>query len=64
VNAHAEEDVSTVSNGKATFVLRLRPEPGCRHPIHALRRVLKFALRQCQLRCVEAQEIPASKRET
>lgn len=39
-----------------TFVLRLRPEPGCHYPFRALRRVLKYALRQCRLRCVEVRE--------
>jgi hypothetical protein len=48
---HVAEEAPTPS----TFVLRLRPEPGC-HPIRALRRVLKYALRQCRLRCVEARE--------
>ena len=38
------------------FILRLRPEPGCHHPVRALRRVLKYALRQCRHRCVEVRE--------
>jgi hypothetical protein len=42
------------------FMLRLRPEPDCRHPIRALRRALKYAFRQCRLRCVEVGEEDAS----
>jgi hypothetical protein len=49
--AHVEEDAPK----RRTFVLRLRSEPDC-HPIQALRRVLKYALRQCRLRCVEVRE--------
>jgi hypothetical protein len=45
------------------FVLRLRVKPGY-DPIHSLRRALKYALRQCGLRCIsahqETEEIPAS----
>jgi hypothetical protein len=48
--AHEEEDART------QFVLRLRPAHGCHHPVHAIKRVLKFALKRCHLRCVEARE--------
>jgi hypothetical protein len=44
------------AKGAVQFVLRLRVEPGCLHPVRALRRVLKYALRQCHLCCVEARE--------
>ena len=45
-----------MNSGGKTFVLRLRPGPGCNDPVHALRRALKYALRQCGLRCVAAHE--------
>jgi hypothetical protein len=40
--AHVPEDVPKRRN----FVLRLRPEPACTHPVRALRRLLKYALRR------------------
>jgi hypothetical protein len=42
---------------QATYVVRLRAEPG-RDPVHALRRLLKYALRACGLRAVEVREVP------
>jgi hypothetical protein len=41
---------------RQVFVLRLKAEPGCDHPIHSLRRLLKYALRQCGLRAISATE--------
>ena len=55
-----EEGAPPASDCKVTFVLRLQPEPRCHYPILALRRVLKYALRACHLRCVDAQEISAT----
>jgi hypothetical protein len=46
----------TAAEGAVQFVVRLRPEAGCVHPLRALRRLLKYALRQCHLRCLEARE--------
>jgi hypothetical protein len=40
-----------------TFVVTLQAAPGHGDPIHAMRRLLKFALRQCGLRCVDAREV-------
>jgi hypothetical protein len=40
---------------QATFVLRLKAEPG-RDAIHSLRRLLKYALRQCGLRAISVTE--------
>jgi hypothetical protein len=40
------------------FLLRLRPERTVSHPIHALRRGLKFLLRSCGLRALSIDEIP------
>jgi hypothetical protein len=37
------------------FVLRLRPEPGA-NAIHALRALLKVALRRFRLRCISCRE--------
>jgi hypothetical protein len=53
------------------FVLRLCIKPG-HDPIRSLRRALKYALRQCGLRCItvrqeiiptQSEEIPAAKQE-
>ena len=38
-----------------TFVVHLRAASG-RDPIHSLRRLLKYALRQCGMRAVEVRE--------
>jgi len=38
-----------------TFVVHLRAVPG-RDPIHSLRLLLKYALRQCGMRAVEVRE--------
>jgi hypothetical protein len=54
VDPHARHDA------RMQFILRLRPEPECEHPISALKRVLKFALRSCGLRCVEVRKEDAS----
>ena len=40
-----------------TFVLRLRAEPHI-DAVRALRRLLKYALRVCGLRCVSVEEAP------
>ena len=40
------------------FLLRLRPEKTVSHPVHALRRGLKFLLRSCGLRALSIDEIP------
>ena len=32
-------------------MIELRPQPTCTEPHHALRRLLKFALRVCALKC-------------
>lgn len=40
---------------QADFVLRLRAEPG-RDPIHSMRRLLKYALRQCGMRAISVVE--------
>jgi hypothetical protein len=40
------------------FLLRLRPEKTVSHPVHALRRGLKFLLRSCGLRALSVVEIP------
>jgi hypothetical protein len=45
---------------RATFLVRLKAEPGCCHPIHALRRLLKYALRSCGLRAGTVAEIGAA----
>jgi hypothetical protein len=44
---------------QATFVLRLRAAPG-RDAIHSLRRLLKYALRQCGLRAISVTEASVS----
>jgi hypothetical protein len=36
------------------FIITLVPLPHVSHPILALRAVLKFALRRCGLRCLDA----------
>ena len=42
---------------KRMFVVSLVAEPGCDpNPIHALRRLLKIALRQFRLRCIDVRE--------
>jgi hypothetical protein len=41
---------------RPTYALRFRAEPGCTDAIKSLRRLLKIALRQLKLRCVEAKE--------
>jgi hypothetical protein len=41
------------------FILHLQSTPDCRDPIKALRRLLKHALRICQLRATHISEIPA-----
>jgi hypothetical protein len=41
------------------YELRLRPEPGV-NAIHALRAVLKVALRQFGMKCISCEEIPAT----
>jgi hypothetical protein len=38
------------------FIVTLVPLPHVTHPIIALRAVLKFALRQCGLRAIDARE--------
>jgi hypothetical protein len=38
------------------YLLRLRPEPHVVDPIRALRRGLKYLLRQTGLRCVDVKE--------
>jgi hypothetical protein len=40
---------------RPTFVIRLRPERGV-DAVHALRRLLKFALRSCQMRALDVRE--------
>jgi hypothetical protein len=42
------------------YVLRLQPEKGCTDPPKALRRLLKIALRRCNLRCLSAEEVQQS----
>jgi hypothetical protein len=57
MNSRDDERRSELEAKQATFVLRLRAEPG-RNPIHSLRRLLKYALRTCGLRAVEVREDP------
>jgi hypothetical protein len=38
------------------FIITLVPLPHVTHPIISLRATLKYALRQCGLRCVDARE--------
>lgn len=41
---------------RPTFLVRLRPEPHVTDAVHALRALLKLALRHFGLRCIDAQE--------
>lgn len=43
------------SSSGRVFVLKLRPQPGV-DAIKALRRGLKYLLRQCGLKCISIQE--------
>jgi hypothetical protein len=43
-------------NERPIFTIKLVPLPSGTHPILALRATLKFALRRCGLRCVDACE--------
>jgi hypothetical protein len=48
------------------FVLTLRAEGPATDAVHRLRRMLKYALRVCRLRCVSAREVldrPESQRD-
>ena len=49
--------VSGDEGSTTTFVLRLRPGPGCGDPIRALRRLLKFAWRACGLRAIRFEQV-------
>ena len=44
------------TTGRPVFHLEFCPEPGCEHPIKALRALLKLAKRQFKLKCVSAHE--------
>ena len=51
----------TRRTGRTVYRLELRPEPGVRDPILALRAALKCLLRTFGLRCVSVEELqPAS----
>lgn len=41
---------------RPTFVLELRPEPGCQDPVRALRAALKTLLRRFHLRALSVEE--------
>jgi hypothetical protein len=47
---------------RRTYVVKLRPEPGCVDPIRALRAALKVLLRRFHLRCVEISEGPSKEK--
>ena len=38
------------------YIVKLRPEPQCVDPVKALRRALKFLVRNYQLRCVSIEK--------
>jgi hypothetical protein len=42
---------------RPVFVLTLRAEGSAADAVHRLRRMLKYALRVCRLRCVSAREV-------
>jgi hypothetical protein len=54
----------SVQHPRPHFRLVLRPEPGVGDPTRALRRLLKFALRRCGLRCVAVAETTEATRTT
>jgi hypothetical protein len=53
--AEAGGRVVTLRPRCTVFVVTFQPAPGT-NPVRSLRRVLKFALRVCGLRCVSAVE--------
>jgi hypothetical protein len=46
---------------RPTFVVHLRPEADCTDPIKALRELLKRALRNWGLRCIDCREEKTTK---
>jgi hypothetical protein len=42
---------------RPTYTIRLEPDPHCANPARALARLLKFALRYCDLKCTSAEEV-------
>jgi len=55
IGSNRADAAGVTVRGYTIFVLRLRPEAGV-DPIRALRRLLKFAMRACGMRCVSCEE--------
>jgi hypothetical protein len=45
-----------MTHTRLTFTIVLRPLARCADPIRALRRLLKYALRVCGLKCVDVRQ--------
>jgi hypothetical protein len=41
---------------RPTYTVQLTPGPHCANPARALARLLKFALRSCDLKCTSVEE--------